>query len=281
MSSGMSGTQPEIEDQDFSAQMEQLAAQAVGGPGAQSHLTAAGAEAPSFADASSGDVSGGQIVAEIDRKIAPLVKAVEYLGEASARHGQMLDSIEKLTKKIEPGQAGDARSGQGRENRGELVERMFSALHEELKTYKDEFLINVLQKPAVSGMIMLHDDLCEVSRQVQAIVDGSDEAARGGDTQKAVSYVAANLEHVIHHLIEVMSRIGVEMIELSAAKLDLKLQKVVSVEETATPEEDGRVAKRLRRGFMWRNRVFRPEEVVLKKCRGATAEVAGAAGKNE
>jgi molecular chaperone GrpE (heat shock protein) len=268
----MSGSLPEINDKDFAAQMEKLAAQAVGDPASKTAGAAGQSDGMGAADR--------QIVAEIASRIAPLVVAVEALGRESARQRHALESMEKVTKKYESELADASRAKRGREERGAIETKMFSALHEELKTYKDEFLVDVLQKPVVSGMMSLHDDLCEVCRQVKGLIEGTGLKARDDGFNNALGYIAANLEHAVHHLLEVMSRIGVEVIDLKAGKLDRQQQKAVAVEEASVRGEDGDVVRRLRRGFTWRNRVFRPEEVVIKKYAGSTGEQTGADDEN-
>ena len=47
--------------------------------------------------------------------------------------------------------------------------------------------------------------------------------------------------------------------------VDLALHKVVSYEPTDFAEEDGRIVMRLKRGFLWRDGVLRPEEVIAKR----------------
>ena len=48
-------------------------------------------------------------------------------------------------------------------------------------------------------------------------------------------------------------------------KLDKLTQKAVNVEPAATPEEDGTVVRAAKRGFLWKDAVLRPEEVVIKR----------------
>ena len=48
-------------------------------------------------------------------------------------------------------------------------------------------------------------------------------------------------------------------------KLDKRSQKAVAVELTENPDEDQDIVKSNKRGFQWRERIIRPEEVVIRK----------------
>ena len=48
-------------------------------------------------------------------------------------------------------------------------------------------------------------------------------------------------------------------------RVDRKLHKVVSYEPSQFQDDDGRILMRLKRGFMWRDKVLRPEEVVATR----------------
>ena len=47
--------------------------------------------------------------------------------------------------------------------------------------------------------------------------------------------------------------------------VDRSLHRVISYEPAESAEEDGRIVKRLKRGFIWQGRVLRAEEVVAKR----------------
>ncbi len=48
-------------------------------------------------------------------------------------------------------------------------------------------------------------------------------------------------------------------------KLDKQSQRAVTVEYTEDPDQDHVVVKVVKRGFLWKDRVVRAEEVVIKK----------------
>jgi molecular chaperone GrpE (heat shock protein) len=73
------------------------------------------------------------------------------------------------------------------------------------------------------------------------------------------------LEHHVHFLVEVLERMNVVQMPASSGKLDKLIQKAVSVENTSIAEEDQTIVRTVKLGFMWKDRMFRPEEVVIRK----------------
>lgn len=136
--------------------------------------------------------------------------------------------------------------------------RLFNTLHQELKTYRDNFLRESLQKPFIRDLIVLFDDLSSLSSQMQ-------NAAASNDARPVkLAQWSDNLGNALHALIEIMNRMEVSEIE-PKDKVDRTLHKVMSYEPADYAEEDGHIMMRLRRGFTWRDQVLRPEEVVAKR----------------
>ncbi len=76
-----------------------------------------------------------------------------------------------------------------------------------------------------------------------------------------------NLDHNIHFILEVLERLDVTQIPSQGGKLDKLVQKAVLVESASEPDEDFDIVRSVRRGFQWRDRIVRAEEVVIKKWR--------------
>src|SRR5207237_22910 len=74
-----------------------------------------------------------------------------------------------------------------------------------------------------------------------------------------------NLANAIHGLVEVFHRLEVTEVE-SKEFVDLAIHRVVTYEATKRKEDDGRIVNRVKRGFIWRGNVLRPEEVVALRC---------------
>jgi len=48
--------------------------------------------------------------------------------------------------------------------------------------------------------------------------------------------------------------------------VDLAMHRVVTYEATKRAKDDGRIVTRVKRGFIWRGNVLRPEEVIALRC---------------
>jgi molecular chaperone GrpE (heat shock protein) len=143
-------------------------------------------------------------------------------------------------------------------NTDTVNQRLFDSLHDELIKYRDNFLHESLQKPFIRDLVILFDDLSGLLSQLQSAVE-SKEGKRG-----ALGQWRDNLENAIHSLTEILHRMEVSEIEPKET-VDRALHRVISFEPADFAEEDGQIVMRVRRGFLWRDQVLRPEEVVAKR----------------
>ena len=134
-------------------------------------------------------------------------------------------------------------------------QRLFDSLHDELIKYRDNFLHESLQKPFIRDLVVLFDDLSAVSSQISLAA-----SEKGG----VIGQWRDNLENGLHSLLEILHRMEVNEIE-PKEMVDRSIHKVVNYEPADFAEDDGRILMRVKRGFMWRDRVLRPEEVVAKR----------------
>jgi molecular chaperone GrpE (heat shock protein) len=137
-------------------------------------------------------------------------------------------------------------------------QRLFDSLHDEMIKYRDNFLHESLQKPFIRDLVTLFDDLSAILTQVQTAVDAGD-GKRG-----ALGQWRDNLENAIHSLTEILHRMEVSEIEPKEV-VDRALHRVINFEPADFAEEDGQIIMRVKRGFLWRDQVLRPEEVVAKR----------------
>jgi molecular chaperone GrpE (heat shock protein) len=138
-------------------------------------------------------------------------------------------------------------------------QQLFDSLHSELRKYRDNFVHESLQKPFIHDLVMLYDDLSSLCEQLRA-------AAEEKGTREHVAQWRDNLENAIHSLVEILHRFEVREVE-SKENVDLAIHRVVSYEPAEFPEDDGRILMRLKRGFLWRGKLIRPEEVIAKRFR--------------
>ncbi len=159
------------------------------------------------------------------------------------------------------------------ENRNGVNQKLFDALHDELRGYKDGFLLEVLHRPIIRDLILLYDDLSEIHRRTAAFLAGLKPGAEIPEATAAQAHLQSlttNLDHTIVSLLEVLARMGVHRVEPSAGKLDKVNQRVINVEPAASRDEDLNIAASLKPGFLWRERTIRAEEVIIKKWRPET-----------
>ena len=136
-------------------------------------------------------------------------------------------------------------------------QRLFDSLHDELLTYRDNFIHESLQKPFIHDLVHLFDDLTSLASQLGAV----------SPEQKKPVHLTQwrdNLENAIHALVEILHRFDVKEIE-PRETVDRSLHKVVSYETADYAEDDGRIVMRVKRGFVWRDKLIRPEEVIAKR----------------
>jgi molecular chaperone GrpE (heat shock protein) len=174
--------------------------------------------------------------------------------------------IEKVTTALGPAQSSVDLAGWFGKIDEQLVairgtesvnQQLFDSLHGELLKYRDNFLHESLQKPFIHDLLLLFDDLTSLSEQLRKAVE---EDRQGGH----ITQWRNNLENAIHSLVEILHRFEVKEIE-PKENVDREVHRVISFEPADFPEEDGRIVMRVRRGFFWRGKLIRPEEVIAKR----------------
>lgn len=172
----------------------------------------------------------------------------------------------------------------GVESRNTVSKAMFDALHGELKSYKDAFILEAVLRPVIRDMISVFDDLGDTHKQLLATISSLNESEIKGSIIMLVENMrnaVVNLDHNIHFILEVLERLDVTQIPSQSGKLDKRVQKAVSIEMASEPDEDFDIVRTIRRGFQWRERVVRPEEVVIKKWRDTNSKTTQSAAGAE
>jgi molecular chaperone GrpE (heat shock protein) len=211
-----------------------------------------------------------QLVAEAERSIAPtrpsLADDQELRGEFALLNAR-LDSLERACSSVGETVAASVPRDLGAQidkmdehllalrNTESVNHRLFNSLHQELKDYRDNLLRDSLQKPFIRDLVVLLDDLTALSQQV---------GSGGGVREGSLLQWSANLDNAVHSLLEILNRLDVTELEPKEF-VDRALHRVVSYEPADFVEDEGRIVMRVKRGFMWRGQVLRPEEVVAKR----------------
>jgi len=142
-------------------------------------------------------------------------------------------------------------------NTESVNQQLFDSLHAELLKYRDNFLHESLQKPFIHDLVYLYDHLNGLCEQLSTVAQEKEKRSR-------VSQWRDNLENAIHSLVEILHRFDVKEIE-PRERVDRAAHRVISYEPADFAEEDGAIVMRVKRGFMWRGKLIRPEEVIAKR----------------
>jgi molecular chaperone GrpE (heat shock protein) len=142
-------------------------------------------------------------------------------------------------------------------NTESVNQQLFDSLHAELLKYRDNFLHESLQKPFIHDLVYLYDHLNGLCEQLSSVAQETGKRSR-------VSQWRDNLENAIHSLVEILHRFDVKEIE-PRERVDRACHRVINYEPADFPEEDGTIVMRVKRGFVWREKLIRPEEVIAKR----------------
>ena len=241
--------------EDFADAMQQLATEAEEG----------GRHAPGTPVSKAARV---EFLLAIGQMIRPLAVGVEDLGErmgkmAAVQATAIAPDLAPIHATLEGVRGHLGRMG----NVESANQKLFDALHTELKGYKDGFLFDALQKPFVRDLIALHDDLSGLSAQIEAR-----QAKAPADTGEAefLTILAQNFDNARCGLLETFERLDVERHDTATGEpVDKRVHRVIAFEAAPEAGGDGQVARSLRPGFFWRGRCVRPEEVVAWRGHGS------------
>ena len=207
----------------------------------------------------------------VPQMLRPLMQGLEAMTRVTGENTSILQKLDKITDDSATAQASFPALVEGLQTlvdqKNGLNQRMFDALYEELKGYKDGFLLESVHKPIIRDLISLFDDLSTIHRQMQEAVA---DAARlpsevANKLLERLKTMDTNIEHNCEFIVEVLARLEVTMLPVGSGKLDKQSQRAVAVEMAEDPDEDGDIVRAVKRGFLWKDRVFRAEEVVIKK----------------
>ena len=141
---------------------------------------------------------------------------------------------------------------------------MFDKIYAEMKDYKESFLLEVLHKPIIHNIIQLYDSYVLLEDQLDVILNA--EAM----LSDSLTQYRNNLENFRYKLEEVLYRLDVTPYAESSTTLDKQLHKTRQTVSTDDPELDKTIAEVHKIGFIWREKVFRPEEVTIYRYSDST-----------
>ena len=223
--------------------------------------------------------SGGE---NFEQSVRPILLGIQAVARVQCEQVEVLDRVEKVMMHQTGVPKILAETKLVLEQRNVVNRAMFEALHAELKTYKDAFLLEAVLRPVIRDLISLYDDISDIHRQFALALSTQEQrGALAGSALIFFENVAApanQLEHNRDAILEVLERLDVTLVPVGTGKLDKQSQRAVNVEFTEDPDLDHAVVKVTKRGFLWKDRVIRAEEVVIKKW---TEGSLSALGKNQ
>ncbi|MDX2227970.1 MAG: nucleotide exchange factor GrpE [Verrucomicrobiae bacterium] len=182
-----------------------------------------------------------QEIEKIHEKLDVLIKGI----------GASAENATKLNQKFDEKIASEGHS-----------QNLFSALHKELASYKDNMLLDIFHKPVIKDMIFIHDDLARMEKSLGELKKSLPE---GSELVKSFENSVQNAHNMRAFVLEVLARLDVELMAETPRVLDKAFHKPLKTLPTQDQAQDGRIAETLNPGFTWKGRTFRAEEVVIFK----------------
>jgi molecular chaperone GrpE (heat shock protein) len=205
----------------------------------------------------------------LPQMLRPMVLGLEAISRATGENSQILQRLDRSNSETTEAQKSLPQLIAGLESlldqKNGVSQRMFDALHEELKDYKDGFLLESILKPIIRDLVSLYDDLATIHRQMEECVQACQQA--GGPLLDRLQRMETNVAHHCEFVVEILARLEVSMMPIGVGRLDKQTQRAVALEMVENPELDMMVVRTVKRGFMWKARVLRAEEVVMSKCK--------------
>ena len=135
-----------------------------------------------------------------------------------------------------------------------VKEKAFDKLYEEMKRQKEASdLLDRILKPVLSDLLLLSDSM---KKYKYSLLDKS----------MSESEQIQNFKYIEEELIEILYRQEVLPIEDSdTCTFNSKIHKATKTERAETKDDDFKIVNVVREGFTWRDKVLRPQEVVIKR----------------
>lgn len=136
-----------------------------------------------------------------------------------------------------------------------VKEKAFDKLYEEMRRQKESSdLLDRAVKPILSDLVLLYDSM----KNFEVLLSDWN-----GLTQEEV---VQNFKYLRDELIEILYRQEVTFIDENLSDVfNSKLQKAVKTENAESKDEDFKITNTVRSGFVWKEKVLRHQEVIIKR----------------
>lgn len=135
-----------------------------------------------------------------------------------------------------------------------VKEKAFDKLYEEMRRQKEASdMLDRAVKPVLSELLLLYDNMRkhEASLINQSINDGE---------------LLQDFRYILEELLEILYRQEVLPIEENISEpFNSKIHKATKIENAENKDDDFKIINIVRNGFTWRDKVLRPQEVVIKR----------------
>lgn len=136
-----------------------------------------------------------------------------------------------------------------------VKEKAFDKLYEEMKEQKEQAaLFDKAVEPLLRDLLLLYDNMKQFESSLVNQQDLSKEK------------ILQNFKYIVDDLIETLYRQDViPMNEDLSTSFNSKIHRAIKTEFTDKVSEDYGILKILRNGFKWREKILRPQEVMIKR----------------
>jgi len=132
----------------------------------------------------------------------------------------------------------------------ESKERMIDTLHKELQLYREGLHFKILY-PVIMDLISMYDDLDRILENIAGQESGISQV------------MLRNLQSFKDTIEEALNRYEVQAFSVDEDVLVSGKQRALKVIEVGDPAQDRHIARRVRKGFGYGDRVLRPEVVEI------------------
>ncbi|MDD4791982.1 MAG: nucleotide exchange factor GrpE [Firmicutes bacterium] len=137
-------------------------------------------------------------------------------------------------------------------------DRAFNKLYGELEMFKNDF-VERRMKEVYTDLLLLYDN-------VKSYIMRDDVQAPGNEVARRC------LEYALEEVLEVLYRRGIELVSLESDTFDPRCQRALYVEGASSSEEDGKVVRVVKDGFIKDDKVLRHQMVVVARSSGTGEE---------
>jgi molecular chaperone GrpE len=137
-------------------------------------------------------------------------------------------------------------------------DRAFNKLYGELEMFKNDF-VERRMKEVYTDLLLLYDN-------VKSYIMRDDVQAPGNEVARRC------LEYALEEVLEVLYRRGIELVSLESDTFDPRCQRALYVEGASSSEEDGKVVRVVKDGFIKDDKVLRHQMVVVARSSGSGEE---------